>query len=318
MAWLFAALGGLAVLLFLGGLANVPATLSGGTGSKSRGVNPAHPVVRRDRGLVTASKGQKSSVDLAWDRWKRSWTDLAIRSRFGKNAANLPIIMAVIPPVAFLLGTLITGGSWQFGLFAAIAPVGATWVVLTFRGRKYDVILEDQIGGWLTSFGMYTEAGMRPVNALVASVDSSPPEIRQVLSFLVTAVNNNMSPADALLELKQTTSNPILAEVCTNTRIALRSGQSLTTQLNLLAEQVRVAANIRAEANRELLTPRILSLVVAFMAPVMYLIIALGMPDWSQQFQDDLIGQIVLFVTFGANLLGAYLLFRVLLKAGRD
>lgn len=318
MAWIFASLAAIAVLLFLAGLANMPAALASGSASKTRGINTRHPVVRRDQGLITPDKAKQGSLDRAWERWRHSWTDLAVRSRFGGTASNLPIIMAVVPPVALVVGTLITGGSWQFGLFAAIAPTGATWIILTFRARKYDVILEDQIGGFLTSFGMYTEAGMKPVNALVAAVNASPPEIRKVLSFLVTAVNNNMTPSDALLELRKTTTNPILAEVCTNTRIALRSGQSITTQLNMLAEQVRVQANIRAEANRELLTPRILSLVVAFMAPVMYLIIALGMPQWAAQFQDNLLGQIVLFGTFAANLLGGYLLFRVLLKAGRD
>lgn len=255
-------------------------------------------------------------VSRKWADWQHAWSHVAARGGMSGWAKWLPGAM-IVGPLLLLVLISILSGSIPFAIFAAVIPAGMIWMWLSGRGRKYDLMIENQLGGFLTSFNMYVEAGEEPINALYAAVESSQPELRSVLRPLTDAIDNNVPPAEALAELKASTDNPILGELATNVRIALRSGQNLSTQLSMLADMVRLQAENRMEAERELLVPRAISMLVISMGPATYLAIWLGMPDWHASWSSSLMGYAASLLAFAMNGLGAWLVFRVLTKLNR-
>ncbi len=252
----------------------------------------------------------------AWTRWLVGWRSAAQGAGFAATAGPVIVLATVWPALGFVLAVLATG-SPQFALFAAVLPLGLAWMWLDGRRQKRALVVEAQLSGFLTSFLMHVESGLEPVSAMLRAAESTPAQLRAVLRPLTDAIAAGVTPADALLELKGSTSNPVIDELCTNVRIAMRAGDGLVQQLAMLADHVRVTAETRSEAARELLSPRVMSMILVCMGPLTYLAIWGGMPEWHARWSADLLGQLALTAAFTLNAVGAVLLYRSLRKATR-
>ncbi len=270
--------------------------------------------VRDDVGLVL--NPTRTRPPSSWTRWQNAWRGAAQGAGFAGSAGMVVALATMWPIVGFAFGVVSTG-SPQFALFTCALPLGLTWMWLDGRRQKRALVVEAQLSGFLTSFLMHVESGLEPVTAMLRAAEGTPSQLRSVLRPLTDAIAAGVTPPDALLELKGSTSNPVIDELCTNVRIALRAGDGLVQQLAMLADHVRVTAETRTEAARELLSPRVMSMILVCMGPLTYLAIWAGMPEWHARWSADLLGQMVLTVAFTLNAVGAVLLYRTIRKATR-
>lgn len=294
--------------------ATAVAVLTIGPLASARAVLGRPATVRPGVGLVTDPTHRRPP--RVWTVWAMGWRRAAGSAGFAASTNQILSAATVWPSVGLALGLMVTG-SVQFSLFVAVLPLGLGWMWLDGRGKRRALVVEGQLAGFLTAFLMHAESGLEPANALLRAVESVPPQLRAVLSPMTNAISANVPPAVALADLKASTSNPVIGEMCTNVRIAMRSGTGLSQQLAMLADHVRVAAETRSEAARELMSPRLMASMVVCMGPLTYLAIMAGMPDWHAQWSADLIGQAVLTTAFALNTVGAVLLYRTLRKADR-
>lgn len=288
--------------------------LAVGPMTSARAVLGRPATVRPHVGLV--ADPARRQPPQAWTVWATGWRRAAGAAGLATSRTQVLVAATAWPAIGLALGLLVTG-SVQFSLFVAVLPLGLGWMWLDGRGQRRALVVEGQLAGFLTAFLMHAESGLEPANALLRAVDSVPDQLQAVLRPMTDAIAANVPPATALADLKASTTNPVIGEMCTNVRIAMRSGTGLSQQLAMLADHVRVAAETRSEAARELLSPRLMSTMVVCMGPLTYLAIMAGMPDWHAQWSVDLLGQAVLTMAFALNAIGAVLLYRALRKADR-
>ncbi len=258
--------------------------------------------VKQREGLVLDS----SDRDSLWGRYQKYWWDQCTNAGYSPTLGEYFGYGVIAASALFGVFSLLIVGLPILSVFVcALPPFGAS-VFLGAKGRSRSVLMETQLGAFLSSVGVGVETGAQPVTALLGAIRETSDPLRTELSYLAASLNNNVPAKDALAQLRKITPNKFLKELCSNMILALADGSDVSKSIEILGKNVRVNAKMRGDIKSKTAESRIGSVGMLLCVPL-GLALSWSVNDDPKATWNSPVGIVVLLMALGLGGLAAFI-----------